>query len=149
MSGEGYMKAAYAYLYIRDFERAAASFARAIACDPNNPSYYFRASVTAHRSGLYQMAHEFAKQAAELDPDNPMYVGHLDIVEAALSVAKGQAAYIEGDKSLAKAAFEAALERDPLNVDAARALASYTDSEDAQETTGTPEAGAIDAPKTS
>lgn len=121
-TGEGYMKAAYAYLYIRDFARASEAFKRAIESDPTNPTYYFRASVTAHRNGLHELALEFAKQAVEIAPSNALYQSHLDIVEAAILVLEGQAAILEGNMSQAVASFESALERDPLNTDARVAL---------------------------
>jgi tetratricopeptide (TPR) repeat protein len=118
MSGEQYLKAAYAYLYIHEFERAREAFQQAIACDPENPTYYFRASVTAHRSGQLQLAKQWATQAIERNPYLALYQQHLASVESSLAVLRAKEAQAQNQKSEAFGALEEALAYDPLNTEA-------------------------------
>ncbi len=123
MKGEQYLRAAYAYLYIRDFERAETAFERAIESDPANPQYYFHASITALRSDHLDKALFLAKEALRLAPDNELYLEHVNMVEASMLTVDGQQALENGDVDLAKANFQRALERNPLDNTAADALA--------------------------
>jgi tetratricopeptide (TPR) repeat protein len=128
MQGEEYLRAAYGYLYIRDFEHAREAFEKAIAADPENALYYFHASITALRNDLYDLAMMWATQAAELEPHNPMYQQHVDIVLAAIYNREAQIAYTNGDLNRAREQFRAALELDPLNDEALRVLQQLEDS---------------------
>lgn len=118
MSGENYLKSAYAYLYIRDFERAAEAFQRAIESEPENPEYYFHASVTALRNECYNLALEWSARAHELAPDNALYQEHHQVVIASQLTREGQALLLEGNDTAALVRFEQALKHDPLNQDA-------------------------------
>lgn len=122
VSGEQYMKAAYAYLYIRDFASAVEAFQRAIACDPENPAYYFRASVTAHRSEQLDLARMWAEEAVALDPENALYRQHLDVILASIAFKQGVQAILNGNYDDAKAWLEAAAAHDPLNTEVRTAL---------------------------
>lgn len=83
MLGERWLKVAFSYLYIRDFNRAMEAFRRAIACDPDNPACYFHASVTALRNEDWEPALAWAAEAARLAPENVLYQEHLRRVQAA------------------------------------------------------------------
>lgn len=120
MTGENYLKAAYSYLYIRDFAKAADAFRRAIESNPDNPSYYFHASVTALRNDCHNLALEWAEEAVRLEPDNPLYREHQLVVKSSVLTTKGHTSLLEGDESGAVGWFDQALQFDPLN-DEARA----------------------------
>jgi tetratricopeptide (TPR) repeat protein len=122
MFGDRWLKTAYAYLYIRDFARATESFRRAIECEPDNPAYYFHASVTALRNGHLVLAHEWAQYAVNLEGDNALYQEHLEVVEASMYVESAQNALREGKYEDAVGWFQQALESDPLNTEAAASL---------------------------
>lgn len=124
VKGEQYLRAAYAYLYIRDFQRAETAFEQAIASDPDNPQYYFHASITALRSEHRDKALFLAKEALRLQPENELYQEHVKVVEAAILTVDGQQALEKGNIALAREHFHRALERNPLDNTAADALAS-------------------------
>lgn len=129
VTGENYLKAAYAYLYIRDFERAAESFARAIESSPMNPEYYFHASLTALRNDCPDLALEWALSAFRLDPDNPLYREHLAVVESSQLTKQGHDALLVGANERARHFFQEALDRDPLNDEARGCLEELNDNE--------------------
>ncbi|KPV44859.1 tetratricopeptide repeat protein [Alicyclobacillus ferrooxydans] len=114
MPRERWLKTAYAYLYIRDFDAARRAFEQAIAEDPDNPETYFHASVTALRNGEIAYAEEAAAKAAELAPDNSLYVAHLGAVRAEVLVLKAEKALGEGLILESKQLLEDALTADPL-----------------------------------
>lgn len=122
MAGENYFKAAYSYLYIRDFERATDAFRHAIESDPENPCYYFHASVTALRNGHRALALQWARRATELDPDDPLYRAHLGVVKSNILADQARSARDEGDLTRARLLWLAALRHDPLNEEADVAL---------------------------
>ena len=122
MQGDQYLRAAYGYLYIRDFKHAKEAFERAIAADPENALYYFHASITALRNDLFELAMSWAERAVKLEPDNPMYQQHVDIVRSGVYHREAQTAFANGDFEHAIAQFQAALELDPLNDEAFRVL---------------------------
>lgn len=118
MSGEQYLKAAYAYLYIQDFERAREAFERAIACDPDNPTYYFRASITAHRSGHLGLARQWALEATLKHPGHALYRQHLATVESSMAILRAKQARADNQRAEAFGALEEALAYDSLNTEA-------------------------------
>lgn len=122
MTGENYFKSAYSYLYIRDFARAEDAFRRAIESNPNNPEYYFHASVTALRNDRLDLASEWVAAATRLDPENPLYREHQAVVRSCVLTRKGHEALLEGSMDEALQAFEEALTQDPMNEDAIRSL---------------------------
>jgi tetratricopeptide (TPR) repeat protein len=122
MQGDQYLRAAYGYLYIRDFLHAKEAFEKAIAANPDNALYYFHASITALRNDLFDLAIIWAMRATELEPDNPMYQQHVDIVQAAIYHREAQEAFANGDFERAIEQFQAALDLDPLNDEALRVL---------------------------
>lgn len=115
MSADKFIRAAYAYLYIGDFEEAKAAFARAIEEEPTNPEPYFCASITAHRSGEYEEAERFVLEALRLDPSALLYQTHLKTVRASRWLDAGVNAYIKGNVSDAIACCKKALDIDPLH----------------------------------
>lgn len=80
MTGDNYLRAAYSYLYIGDYDKASDSFSRAMAENPQNPAYYFYASVTALRSGDANHAKQWAERALDLAPSDAFYQEHLWMV---------------------------------------------------------------------
>lgn len=122
VSGEQFLRAAYAYLYIRDFDKAAKAFASAIESDPENPEYYFHASITEMRSGHYERALTLAQTAARLSPDNELHREHVKLVESAILTAEGERGLENGHFEQARENFQSALLYNPLNQTAAEAL---------------------------
>jgi tetratricopeptide (TPR) repeat protein len=127
MLGERWLKTAYSYLYIRDFPKAADSFARAIHCDPTNPLYYFHGSMTALRNDNLAQALDWAEKAVELDPHNHLYEEHLGVVKSRLLMVEAQVAIAQSRMDRAKQLLEEALAVDPLNADALMELSALTD----------------------
>ncbi|WDL97221.1 tetratricopeptide repeat protein [Alicyclobacillus sp. ALC3] len=82
MSGENYLRAAYGYLYLGDFKEAMEAFSRAVAAEPDNPSYYFFGSVTAMRNQNWETALRWAREAVRLVPDDALYQEHIRLVES-------------------------------------------------------------------
>lgn len=80
MSGENYLRAAYGYLYLGDFEEAMGAFSRAIEAEPDNASYYFFGSVTAMRNEDWQTALRWAQEAVRLAPEEELYQEHVRLV---------------------------------------------------------------------
>jgi tetratricopeptide (TPR) repeat protein len=122
MFGERWLKTAYSYLYIRDFARATESFRRAIECEPENPTYYFHASLTALRNGYEELAMQWAETAVLLAPGNASYQEHLGVVRGSALAEAGHVAYRDGRYAEAKQLFQRALSFDPLNDEAVCAL---------------------------
>ncbi|QSO45703.1 tetratricopeptide repeat protein [Alicyclobacillus mengziensis] len=114
MLTDRWLKTAYAYLYIRDFQAARRAFDEAITENPENPEYHFHASVTALRNGETGYAMEAAKQAVLLDPENALYAVHLGAVTAQALVIEASAALREGRATETKELLLRALEADPL-----------------------------------
>lgn len=115
MISDIWLRTAYSYLYIRDFDGAKRTFQEAIVNHPNHAEYHFHASVTAFRSHDYDFALETAVAASQLEPDNELYLAHVDIVRSAQLVTIGRAKLSIGEWDEARRCFVEALERDPLN----------------------------------
>lgn len=122
MEGQRFIHAAYAYLFIGDYEQAKAAFERAVEADPDNPEPYFYASITAHRSGCYEEARRLAQTAVRLNPVDPLYQAHLRTICASECVAQGKLAYIQGDTRTALQCYQRALQTDPLHQEAQQQL---------------------------
>jgi tetratricopeptide (TPR) repeat protein len=118
VNGERYIKAAFAYLYIREFRRAIESFQRAMEVEPENPVYFFHASVTALRNQMYDYALLWAERAAELAPNNELYAEHLNVVRSSILTAEAMLAKSVGNWAEALRLLHDAMERDPLNEEA-------------------------------
>ncbi|MDQ0188565.1 tetratricopeptide repeat protein [Alicyclobacillus cycloheptanicus] len=118
MSGENYLRAAYSYLYIGEFGKASEAFQRAIEEDPQNAAYYFHGSVTALRNGQTERALCWAKQAAQLKPDDALYGAHLAMVESVLYTKQGTHALETGALEEARQALQEAVATNPLNEEA-------------------------------
>lgn len=115
MNSDRHLQIGYAYLYIRDFARAAQAFEEAIVQDPTNPECYFHASMTAHRNNLLDLAEQRAIQALQLDATNPLYRQHLEEVIASKLVLEAEQEVEHGNILGAKQKLLEAIERDPLN----------------------------------
>lgn len=122
VSGERFLRAAYAYLYIRDFDRAAKAFESAIESDPDNPQYYFHASITEMRSEHYDRALALAQTAARLSPENELFAEHVKLVESTILTVEGERGLENGHLEEARERFQSALQYNPLNQTAADAL---------------------------
>jgi tetratricopeptide (TPR) repeat protein len=113
-----WLKTAYSYLFIRDFEKAMDTFRNAICSNPQNPAYYFHASITAVRSGNLSEAIAWAEAATTLEPDNDLYMQHWHVIRARLLVKEGLEMLQCGRLAEAQELFASALNHDPLNEDA-------------------------------
>jgi tetratricopeptide (TPR) repeat protein len=118
VNGERFIKAAFAYLYIREFQRAIESFQRAMEVEPENPVYFFHASLTALRNRMYDNALLWAERAAELAPNNELYAEHLNVVRSSILTAEAMMAKSVGNWAEALRLLHDAMERDPLNEEA-------------------------------
>jgi tetratricopeptide (TPR) repeat protein len=118
VNGERYIKAAFAYLYIREFRRAIESFQRAMEVEPDNPVYFFHASVTALRNQMYDHALLWAERAAELAPKNALYTEHVNVVRSSMLTAAAMNAKSVGNWAEALRLLHEAIKRDPLNEEA-------------------------------
>lgn len=129
MSGENYLRAAYSYLYIGEFDRASEAFRRAMAEDPENPTYYFYGSVTALRNGQTELALTWAREAVRLAPADALYRAHCCMVESAQCTEQGAKALADGALDAARSALQDAILFDPLN-DEAFALLQQIEPQD-------------------
>ena len=82
MNGEECLEQAYHYILTGDFEAAEEWFRRAVEAEPDEPSYWYRASITLARSGKLEQALSYAMRSVELAPDESAYVLHLRTLEA-------------------------------------------------------------------
>lgn len=118
MSTDRLIRAAYAYLYIGDFGQAKAAFERAAAANPEDPEPLFLASITAHRSGLYEEAERLIGLALEHDPSSQMYQTQLALVRSSAWLAAARNAYIVGRVQDARLYCQNAILVDSLNEEA-------------------------------
>lgn len=129
MQGEQYLKSAFSYLFIGDYERAVGAFQDAIEADPKNPLFAFHGSVTALRNGDLDLAERWAVRALATDPTHPMYVQHLQRVRSTREVSVAKDAIGAGNREAANASLERALRLDPLNEQAESMLVGKSDDE--------------------
>lgn len=80
-SGKKFLNEAYQAIYQNDFQKAINSFKKAISCEPNNASYYYKLSITHSRNGEIIEALQAAQKACELS-NNQTYFYHLQILQA-------------------------------------------------------------------
>lgn len=80
-SGRKYLKDAYQAIYENDFQRAISAFLKAIDCEPDNPLYHYKLSITYSRDGNMKEAIKSAKKACDLS-ENQTYRYHLQILLA-------------------------------------------------------------------
>jgi tetratricopeptide (TPR) repeat protein len=113
-----WLNTAYSYLFIRDFDKAMDVFRNAICSNPQNPAYYFHASITAVRSGNLTEAIIWAESAKTLEPDNDLYKQHWHVIRAKLLVKDGLEMLQRGRLAEAQHLFASALSHDPLNQEA-------------------------------
>ncbi len=118
MVEDRWLKTAYSYLFIRDFEKAMNTFKNAIGSNPQNPAYYFHGSITAVRSGNLAEAIAWAETAKALEPDNELYNQHWHVIRARLLVKQGLEMMQCGRLAEAQLLFASALNHDPLNQEA-------------------------------
>lgn len=123
MSTDRLIHAAYAYLYIGDFQQAKAAFERAANEHPERPEPLFLASITALRSGMYDEAERLIRQALCLSPLSTTYQTQLALVQASAWNASARAAYIDGHVEEALLCCQNALDADPQNDEALQLIA--------------------------
>jgi|GEM_PF-5037621 len=80
MRGEDFLRAAFSYLFIGDYQQAQAAFAKAIAANPDSAAFAFHGSVTAWRNGDKEQALAWALQAITLEPENRLYLQHYQMI---------------------------------------------------------------------
>ena len=124
MVQDPWLRTAYSYLYIRNFDKALDSFRRAMDSDPTNPEYRFHASITAFRSGLTDLARQWGQEAVDLDPESELYRQHLGVVQSKQWVTEGVAAETRGELEVAIDAYGEAVQADPFNQEAHELLQS-------------------------
>lgn len=125
-SGKKYLKEAFNAILQNDFRRAIDSFNKAIECEPDNPSYYYKLSITHSRNGNIKEALQAAETAHKLQPKVQIYLYHLQILQAknlVLQVAKAIETG-EFDEEIELMLVQAK-KLDPLNIDAYLLLGIY------------------------
>jgi tetratricopeptide (TPR) repeat protein len=90
MNGEQCLQEAYEAIYRGDFESAESWFLQAIEREPNNASYYYKASITCSRNGKLSSAMAFAGKALELEPWRPAYAFHYQTLQARCRIAEAE-----------------------------------------------------------
>jgi tetratricopeptide (TPR) repeat protein len=91
MDGDTFLRQAYDAIFHGDFESAVHCFQQAIEQEPDNASFYYKASITCARSGKMALAESYAKRAVELDPENPDYALLDQTIEAKRLIAEARA----------------------------------------------------------
>lgn len=132
MQGEQFLKSAFSYLFIGDYERAVRAFHDAMEADPKNPVFAFHGSVTALRNGDLDLAERWAVRALASDPTHPMYIQHLQRIRSKREVCAAEDAIGAGDRAAAAARLERALTLDPLNEKAASMLFTEWDNNEVE-----------------
>ncbi|TJY44322.1 tetratricopeptide repeat protein [Cohnella pontilimi] len=120
MHGDTYLRQAYDAIFRGDFESAIHCFQQAIEQEPDNASFYYKASITCARSGKLTLAAAYAKRAVELDPENLDYTLNSQSIEAKRLIAEART-LLEGeipDPDQAKKLLSDADALDPLAVEA-------------------------------
>lgn len=82
MDNDDGLRPAYEAILQGDFEAALRLFEQAIAREPDNATYYYKASITSSRNGKIAQAAAYARKAAELKPEDPDYRLHLQAMLA-------------------------------------------------------------------
>ena len=81
-SGRKFLKEAYHAIFQNDFQKAIEAFKKAIECEPNNASYYYKLSITYSRNGNIKEALNAAQKAHELEPTSQKYLYHFQIIHS-------------------------------------------------------------------
>jgi len=125
-SGKTYLKEAFYAILQNDFQKAIDSFNKAIECEPDNPSYYHKLSITYSRNGEIKEALKAAETAHKLQPKTQIYLYHLQVLQAKNLVLHAAKA-IENDdlNEEIEAMLIQAKKLDPLNIDAYLLLGIY------------------------
>ncbi|WP_052476366.1 tetratricopeptide repeat protein [Cohnella kolymensis] len=82
MDGDTCLRQAYEAIFQGDFELALHWFQQAIEIEPDNPAFYYKASITCARSGKQPLAMSYAQKAVDLDPEDKSYQLHLRMMTA-------------------------------------------------------------------
>jgi Flp pilus assembly protein TadD len=125
MDGDSCLRLAYQAIFHGDFDSAVHWFAQAVEQEPDNASYYYKASITCARSGKTALAEKYACMAAELEPEDPVYALNLNAIVAKRQIAEGKALLEQPEPATARALgiLREAEERDPLSAEAKILLA--------------------------
>lgn len=125
-SGKTYLKEAFNAILQNDFQRAIDSFNKAIECEPDNPSYYYKLSITYSRNGDIKEALKAAEIAHRLQPKAQTYLYHMQILQAKNMVLQSAKSIETGDLSEEnETMLIQAKKLDPLNIDAYLLLGIY------------------------
>jgi len=100
MDGEQKLQKAYESLLSNDFAKAAEWFEEAIEEDPNNAALHYKLSITYSRNNKLQKATQYARNALSFDPDNELYLAHLQHLEALQYTREAKGYYDGTDESL-------------------------------------------------
>lgn len=125
-TGKAYIREAYHALFQNDFKKAVEAFKKAIRCEPNNPSYHYKLSISHARNGDISLSLEAAEEAVRLEPDNQTYRYHLQIIQSkyivltAMNLMRKHLLTYEVEQMLIRAK-----NLDPLNMEAYLILGIY------------------------
>lgn len=125
-SGKDFIKEAYYAIYQNDFQKAIYNFKKAIKCEPNNASYYYKLSITHARNGEITDALEAAKKAHELQANSQIYRYHLQILQSKylVMIAVDRLKQGKGNDQIEEKLLQAK-KLDPLNIEACLLLGIY------------------------
>lgn len=115
-AGKEFIKEAYRAIFQKDYQRAIELFKKAIQRDSNNPTYYYKLSVTYARNNNVKQAIMAVEEALKLRPDNSLYQQHLQILKGR-EMAKQAMEEVEAGTSIEKVLplLEASIHLDPIN----------------------------------
>lgn len=98
-AGKEFIKEAYRAIFQKDYQRAIDLFKKAISRDSNNPTFYYKLSVTYARNNNLKEAVAAIEQALALRPHDPVFQQHIDMLkgrqlakEAWMQIQKGMEA---------------------------------------------------------
>lgn len=126
MTFNPYIRKAYEAIVNQDYEQAAGWFAKAVEQEPDNASHHYRYSITLARSDKLAKALEHAERAAMLDPDDPGYRMHLNVLKARRLLLEADGLLADDGAAVPDCAIgmlEEAVRLDPLSVKARLVLA--------------------------
>lgn len=118
MTAEECIQKAYQSILHSDFEQAIHWFEQAIACDPNNASYYYRLSITYARSQRLAQAIAQAELAVLLAPEQSSYLHHLNCLQARRKTGEAEQLLTRSFQETHEAIMllKEAIELDPLSI---------------------------------
>lgn len=118
MDSSEMIQEAYKAILSSDFEQAIEWFEKAIACEPDQPEYHFRLSITCARSHKIIKAWEHAKKACLLKPNHEEYEQNLKNLQSKILLFEAEKCFTNVEQlHLAISFLKKAVKLDPLSIE--------------------------------